>query len=138
MALLIGTPFAILRRILGQERVGAETVLSTLCVYVLIGLVFAFAFMTVTNLTEEPVIGQQRVESRQQVVRKVTPDTSPDLLFLSFASLTTAGFGDIAPATDLARAMVVLEALIGQIFLVTLVARLVAMWGTALRGSPER
>jgi hypothetical protein len=43
--------------------------------------------------------------------------------------LTTVGFGDLTPYTEFARSVVVLEALTGQIFLVTLVARLVTLFG---------
>ena len=51
-------------------------------------------------------------------------------MYLSYVTLTTVGFGDLTPYTNLARSVVVLEALIGQIFLVTLVARLVALYSS--------
>ena len=43
-------------------------------------------------------------------------------------TLTTLGFGDLSPAVGLPQALVAMEALLGQIFLVTLVARLVTLW----------
>jgi voltage-gated potassium channel Kch len=49
------------------------------------------------------------------------------LYYFSFVTLTTVGFGDVVPAAGTARTLVVVEALIGQIVLVTLVARLVSM-----------
>ena len=49
------------------------------------------------------------------------------LLFFSFTTLTTLGYGDIAGATPVAKNLSVLEAIIGQIYLVVLVARLVGM-----------
>jgi hypothetical protein len=52
-----------------------------------------------------------------------------DYLYFSFASLTTVGFGDFVSRGDLGRGLSVLEAATGQIFLVTLVARLVTMFG---------
>lgn len=45
-----------------------------------------------------------------------------------FVALTTLGFGDLSPAVGLPQGLTVLEALFGQIFLVTLVARLVTLW----------
>ena len=42
--------------------------------------------------------------------------------------LTTLGFGDLSPAVGLPQALVALEALVGQVFLVTMVARLVTLW----------
>jgi hypothetical protein len=51
-----------------------------------------------------------------------------EYLYFSFVALTTLGFGDLSPSVGLPQALTVLEALLGQIFLVTLVARLVTLW----------
>jgi hypothetical protein len=51
-----------------------------------------------------------------------------EFLYFSFVALTTLGFGDLSPSVGLPQALTVLEALMGQIFLVTLVARLVTLW----------
>jgi voltage-gated potassium channel Kch len=48
-------------------------------------------------------------------------------------TLTTVGYGDITAAGDLAKRLVVVEAFVGQVFLITLVARLVALWGQPLK-----
>jgi voltage-gated potassium channel Kch len=48
-------------------------------------------------------------------------------------TLTTVGYGDITAASDIAKRLVVVEAFIGQVFLITLVARLVSLWGKRLR-----
>jgi hypothetical protein len=119
--LLITSPFFILRRILGHERVSTETILGSLCVYVLIGLTFASLFIAIH------IIGDTSFASPPNA------NSGPDLLYLSFITLTTVGFGDIVAANDVGRAVVVLEAVIGQIFLITLVARLVAMFGEEQR-----
>jgi voltage-gated potassium channel Kch len=42
------------------------------------------------------------------------------------------GYGDITPATDLAKRLAVIEMFVGQVFLITLVARLVSLWGKPL------
>jgi hypothetical protein len=47
--------------------------------------------------------------------------------YLSFSTLTTLGLGDILPLSPLARSLVMLESLVGQLFPVILIARLVAM-----------
>jgi voltage-gated potassium channel Kch len=119
--LLISCPFFILRRILGHERVSTETILGSLCVYVLIGVTFATVFIAID------VLGPTNFATPANM------NSAPDLLYLSFVTLTTVGYGDIVAAHDVGRAMLVLEAVIGQIFLITLVARLVAMFGEEQR-----
>ena len=119
--LLVTSPFFILRRILGHERVGTETILGSLCVYVLIGITFASIFIAIDALGDI------------NFAAPANANNAPDLLYLSFITLTTVGFGDVVAAHDFGRAVLVLEAVIGQIFLITLVARLVAMFGEAQR-----
>jgi hypothetical protein len=55
--------------------------------------------------------------------------TVVDFLYFSYASLTTVGYGDLSPAEDLGRMLAVSEALLGQLYLVTVVALLVGNIG---------
>jgi hypothetical protein len=87
-----------------------------LCIYVLFGLIFAlFAF------------GLSGVTGDQFFVQNPNP-TLADFVYFSFVVLTTLGFGDLTPANDAGKAMVSFEALLGQIFLVTVVSRLVSLY----------
>jgi D-alanyl-lipoteichoic acid acyltransferase DltB (MBOAT superfamily) len=126
VVLLAALPFVIIRRVLGHEEVSVETIYGALCVYLLIGLVFASLFIAVNGLGSE------------WFANPSSQNDQVDLLYLSFITLTTVSFGDVVPATDFARSLVVLEALIGQVFLVTLVARLVAMFGQEQRRRDQR
>jgi Ion channel len=105
-----------INRVLHHRRISHETVLGALCAYVLIGLLFAFLYLAVHELRDEPFFAQpgEHVQS--------------EFLYFSFVALTTLGFGDLSPSVGLPQALTVLEALAGQIFLVTLVARLVTLW----------
>jgi hypothetical protein len=105
-----------LRRILKHRRVTQETVLGALCAYVLVGLLFAFLYLAVNEFRSEPFFAQPG------------PHSQSEYLYFSFVALTTLGFGDLSPAVGLPQALTVLEALFGQVFLVTLVARLVTLW----------
>lgn len=117
--LLLVTPVAILRRVLTKERVDIETMFAAVDVYILIGLIFATLFIAIAHLdTAQPFLAQP----------PPTPHQASDYVYLSFVTLTTVGFGDLTPYSNLARSVVVLEALMGQIFLVTLVARLVSLY----------
>jgi hypothetical protein len=64
------------------------------------------------------------------------PHAQSEYVYFSFVALTTLGFGDLSPAVGLPQALTVLEALLGQVFLVTLVARLVTLW--VRQSDPER
>jgi len=103
-------------RVLKHRRVTLETVLGALCIYVLVGLVFAFVFLAVDGLGVDSFFVQPGEHEQ------------PEFVYFSFVTLTTLGFGDLSPTPGLAQASVVLEALLGQILLVTLVARFVTLW----------
>jgi hypothetical protein len=117
IALLVTATLPItLSRVLRHRRITYETVLGALCAYVLIGLLFAFLYLAVSGLGSGPFFVQPG------------PHGQGEYLYFSFVALTTLGFGDLSPSVGLAQALTVLEALFGNIFLVTLVARLVTLW----------
>ena len=128
--LVLASPIAIGRRLLHHDRVTTQTVLGALCIYVLIGLVFANADY-----------GQQLV-SGHSFFAQPGQHGPADFAYFSYITMATVGYGDLSPATGLPRSYAVLEALMGQIFLVVLVARLVGMytpsfrWGHELQENP--
>src|SRR5918999_441054 len=105
-----------LSRVLQHRRVTSETVLGALCAYVLIGLLFAFLYLAVSDLRDGPFFAQAGEHSQSE------------FLYYSFVTLTTLGFGDLSPTEGFPQALTVFEALAGNVFLVTLVARLVTLW----------
>ncbi len=126
--LLVVTPFTVLRRILGHRTVTVETILGAICIYMLIGIVFTVLFYGISRSL--PLFYGSPVPSIHWFLAQPPAQHPPaTYLYLSFVTLTTVGFGDITPLNELARSVVVLEAIIGQIFLVTLVSRMVALYG---------
>jgi hypothetical protein len=107
---------AIISRFLQHQQVTEQTVLAVICVYVLFGLIFALLIFGVNGIT-----------GRQFFVQNPTPSFA-DFVYFSFVVLTTLGFGDLTPATDGGKAVVAFEALLGQLFLVTVVSRLVSLY----------
>src|SRR5688500_9275882 len=105
-----------LSRVLQHRRVTRETILGAISAYVLIGLLFAFLYLAVSDLRDDPFFAQPGARA------------DSEYLYFSFVTLTTLGFGDLSPAVGLPQALTVFEALVGSIFLVVLVARLVTLW----------
>jgi hypothetical protein len=117
VALLVTATLPItITRVLRHRRVTHETVLGALCSYVLLGLLFAFVYFAVDDFRHAPFF----VQSGEHV--------QSEFVYFSFVTLTTLGFGDLSPNVGLPQALTALEALLGQVFLVTLVARLVTLW----------
>jgi Ion channel len=123
----------VLRAVVTQERVGFRTILGAVSVYLSLCLLFAFAYVALDRI-QGPVFGQ------------AAHVHAGDFLFFSITTLTTTGYGNLVPAGQPGKMVAALEMLMGQIFLVTLIARLVSMWspgewlreGGGLAGRRER
>lgn len=123
LLLLLGTAqalalLAILARISQHREVSRQTVMGAIAGYALIGFSMAALFHGLELVSDGTFLNN--------VV------ATGDYLYFSFVTLTTVGYGDITAASDVAKRLVVVEALLGQIFLITLVARLVTLWGKPL------
>jgi hypothetical protein len=106
---------AVVRRVLSHDRVGLPTITGAIAAYFLIGLIFAWVYLAAYGLLELPILN---------------PDEESVPTYYSFVVLTTLGFGDVAPVHEIVKRLTAIEAMAGQIFLATLVARLVAMYGS--------
>lgn len=128
VALLCAATVAVLRRVVTSSAVDTRTILGAISVYAILGLLFTFVYTTVERLQGGHFFGE------------IANPQNGDFIFFSFTTLTTTGFGDLVPAGQPGRMLSGLEMMIGQIFLVTLVARLVSLWrpGERLRQRAER
>ena len=111
---LASTVVLVVRHVLRHQVVTLQTIAGALSAYMLIGLMFAEIYNAMSRLGPAPFFaGAQTAD----------PTT---VQYFSFTTLTTLGYGDFTAVGDSGRAVAVLEALIGQVFLATLVARLVS------------
>ena len=121
LALGLLAPAAILLGIVRHFRlvggVTITTMFGVLCIYLLVGMAFGFLFGIISELESKPFFAES-----------VRGDQA-DFLYFSFASLTTTGYGDLTAATNVGRSFAITEALIGQIYLVTVVALIVGNIG---------
>jgi hypothetical protein len=119
--LLLVSVIVIAQGVLAQTEVNAQSVSGAICIYVLLGLFFAFLYGAAAALGSGHFFAQG------------TDGTRSVRLYFSFVTLATLGYGDYTPATQLGRLLAVVEALFGQLYLVTVVALLVARIGTVRR-----
>lgn len=121
-AILSAIVVVVTKRVLAHDRVGIQTISGALCIYVLIGLVFGVLYGAFEAITDEPVL-------------RNSGEGSADPIYYSFVTLTTVGFGDVTSSLDLVRRVTIMQAMVGQIFLATMVARLVSMFGAVRPGA---
>jgi hypothetical protein len=123
-ALAFLTPIPIARRLLRQSTITFHTVAGALCLYLLAGLCLAHLFHAIDEIGG-PVFTQ------------LADARLADTIYFSFVTLATLGYGDLTPAPDIARQLAILEAIGGQLYLVTVIAVLVSKLG-ATRAGPDR
>jgi hypothetical protein len=114
----------IVRTLRARNRVTLEAVFGVLCLYLLLGMFFAFLY---------GVIGRSDDTFFAQGVQT----TAARCLYFSFTTLTTVGYGDLTAASNLGHTLSVSEALLGQIYLVTIVSVIVGNLGMRRRHGAE-
>ncbi len=119
--LLLSAAAATLDRLLTVKEITIDTVLAALSVYLLLAFAFAASYAAIQDITGEPFFSDGRFGGRS------------DFLYFSVVTLTTLGYGDFVSAGSLGRGLSALEALSGQLFLGTVVARFVGMLRTPSR-----
>jgi hypothetical protein len=122
--MLLLTVVIIVDRVLRLNQVTAQSIYGALSAYLLIGLMFASWFGALGKLVPGPFFADGQLAN------------AGTLQYFSFTTLTTLGYGDFTAVGSFGRAVAVLEALSGQVFLATLVARLVSAYGMERRRRP--
>jgi hypothetical protein len=112
--------------LLGASRVTLNTVNAALCIYMLFGVLWACAY-SLLELLEPGAFALPTPRSGDATLAGTNAESATDLLYYSFTTLTTLGYGDITPRSAFARMFAVTEAVVGQLILVVLVAHLVGL-----------
>ncbi len=129
-ALLVGLAppmivVGVVRSLRARQAVTLEAVFGVLCVYILVGMFFGYLYGAIDHLGGSPFFAGDQ------------PTTVANCLYFSFASLTTVGYGDLTARANLGHTLSVSEALLGQIYLVTVVSLIVANLGRSRPKAPE-
>jgi multidrug transporter EmrE-like cation transporter len=114
VVLLLVAVAEVLKTVVGEQEVGFRTILGAISVYVILGLLFTFLYAAIDRLQTGQFFG--------------TETQTGDFVFFSITTLTTTGYGNLVPAAQPGKMISGLEMLLGQIFLVTLIAGLVSLW----------
>jgi hypothetical protein len=120
---LVYTIGVVLRYVFHRRHVTYDTVCASLCVYLLFGLVWALMYEVADKLN--PAAFQFSAERGSPMTGFGRGETN--LLYFSFVTLTTLGYGDIVPTSPITRMLAGLEAITGQLYLVVMVSRLVGL-----------
>ena len=120
--LVLVSPFAVLNRIFRHPEVSLATLMGAICVYMLLGILFAELYLMLNDL--ETFFAQG-------------PKPPGDFLYFSFVTMTTLGYGDLSPGSRAAKMVVGVEAVVGQLFIAILIARLVTSYVGRRRSSSE-
>ncbi|MFH0996819.1 MAG: ion channel [Pseudomonadota bacterium] len=120
--LILGT-HACFRFVFESGRIDEERIFASLSLYLLFGVLFALIFAVIDEF----------MPGSFHYPNAISPDTVTrpilQLFYFSFVTLATLGYGDIVPISGPAKGMAILEAVIGQMYLVVVVSRLVSMYG---------
>ena len=109
--------YLIFKDILTSKKVTLDTILGSICIYFLIGILWALIY-GICSTIDNNAFSESLTEQRG--VRT--------LIYFSFTTLTTVGYGDISPVSHLTRMLTNLEAIIGQMYPAIIISILVSIY----------
>lgn len=120
VAIAVVAPIAVAGRLIRHREVTNSTLLGAISAYLLIPLAFFELFLAIQAGAGEPFFGDAQ--------------RSTSFMYFSLTTVTTVGYGDLAPAYDVGRLAANAEAIVGQVYLVTFVAMIVGLRAQSWRG----
>ena len=121
IALLMLFSVAILGYVVRSGRVTSDKIFAAICAYLLIGYAWAFGYALLDEFQPGAFASPTEVAPGDYIGRVI------QMRYFSYITLATVGYGDIVPRTSGARTMAILEAILGQFYLVALIGRLVGL-----------
>ena len=124
LVFLVFVTAMILLELLGEPEVSIDTILGGVCVYLLIGTVFAVLYMAMEGIAPGSFeLGGTPVA--ELATRRGDTARMGELVYFSFVTLTTLGYGDVVPVGYMARSLALFEAVAGSLFIAIFIAGLV-------------
>jgi hypothetical protein len=118
VALILFATYCVFRYVMRARIITSDQIYAGICMYVMLGFAFGAVFYLINILDPMSFVANGEL---------LTWGDSPDLMYFSFVTLATLGYGDITPRTNIARSLAILEALIGMLYIAIFMARLVSL-----------
>jgi voltage-gated potassium channel len=115
---MVTTMWMAARQVLFTGNVDGNKIIGAICIYILMGLTWTFAYLLCETITTGSLSGLNHVDWH---------DNLQDVLYFSFVTVTTLGYGDITPLSSPARFLAYMEAVTGQFYIAILVASLIGI-----------
>ena len=112
--LIVATPLLVLRRVLEHNEVTSETLFGAVSVYLLVAIAGTYVFLLIQTVSQHDFFGSDQ------------PTTA--FMYFGLVTISTLGYGDLVPIGEVPRAAAATLAVVGQIYLVVVVARLVSLY----------
>jgi hypothetical protein len=126
MTLFFGyTAVSVFRYIAKSEHVDSDTLFGAACIYILLGLTWTGVYTLVEVV--RPLSLQFSGDSTTPITRVST------LIYYSFTTLTTLGYGDINPMTSLTQSLAILEAMTGVLYMALIIGLVVGIYGSSTK-----
>ena len=116
-ALILFSTYCVLRYVLRAQTITDDQIYAGISMYLMLGFAFGAVFYLVSILDPKSFAANVELLARGD---------KPDLMYFSFVTLATLGYGDITPRTNIARTLSVVEALAGMLYIAIFMARLVS------------
>jgi hypothetical protein len=116
----------ILKFLFVGRRVSSDMICASLCVYLLLGILWALAY-SMLHVLDPASFAFSFAENGEAELMRFGGERTFIAIYYSFVTMSTLGYGDIVPISAPARACATFQAIVGQLYLAVLVARLVGM-----------
>ncbi len=116
----------LLKLIFTSKHVSADTIFASVCVYLLAGVFFAFTYSLLELFDPHAFFNSLAADPTAHIMRLGQEPAGLEMYF-SLVTMSTLGYGDIVPNSPVARSLTAIQAVMGQLYLAVLVARLVGM-----------
>ena len=114
--------YVLLRHIIKAKKVTADIIYGAVSVYILLGVFFTSLYLFLDSITQAPLFTYSGIEPGG-IYRE-----GESIFYFSFVTLTTLGYGDIRPISDISRIFAIIEAMTGVLYSAALIGRLMGLY----------